>query len=78
MNRHSIALAFILAIIGTGMFALIKVQHDQASTPMGTGTGTGGLIINAPSPGSSAQPAAATASPAAGIELPATGAAACP
>ena len=78
MNRHSIVLAVLLVAIGTGMFALVKVQHDQASIPMGTSNVTGGLIINAPSPGSSSQPAATTPPPAAVMELPATHAAACP
>lgn len=78
MNRHSLVLAVLLVAIGTGMFALVKVQHDQASIPMGTSNGAGGLIINAPSAGTGAQPAAASAAPTGSIELPAADAAACP
>jgi hypothetical protein len=55
MNRHSIALLVLLALIGVGLFSLIQYQHGKALPPGalaaqastgGKAAPGGGLIIN--------------------------------
>ncbi|MDP3178899.1 MAG: hypothetical protein Q8M76_13415 [Spirochaetaceae bacterium] len=65
MNKNSIVLLIILALVGAGLFAMVDYQHGRATPPAGAAQAAapsaGGLVINGLSVGPAADPTLETA-----------------
>jgi len=61
MNKNSIVLLVVLALVGVGLFAMVDYQHGRATPPAGAAQAAapsgGGLVINGLSVGPAADPA---------------------